>query len=185
MVDQCIDLEHALKQGLDLDKGKQTLIAEASTAAACNDQKHAEKMTADLEKRYPGDTLVQELYVPQARAWLAYKAGDGQRAITLLERVRAHDAVSLAPYMRGMAYLQLKDPRNAIAAFQQAGRAKSIAYYNSSPYALSYLGLGRAYVMAGDKVNAKKAYDVFFTEWKNADAGLAVVADARKEYAQL
>jgi hypothetical protein len=39
--------------------------------------------------------------------------------------------------------------------------------------------------MAGDKVNAKKAYDVFFTEWKNADSNLPVVAEAKKEYAQL
>jgi hypothetical protein len=39
--------------------------------------------------------------------------------------------------------------------------------------------------MAGDKPNAKKAYDVFFSEWKNADPGLPVIAEAKKEYAQL
>jgi hypothetical protein len=50
---------------------------------------------------------------------------------------------------------------------------------------LSFLGLGRAYVMAGDKTNAKKAYDVFFNEWKNADADLPVIAETKKENAQL
>jgi hypothetical protein len=39
--------------------------------------------------------------------------------------------------------------------------------------------------MAGDKANAKKAYDVFFAEWKNADSNLPVVAEAKKEYAAL
>jgi hypothetical protein len=62
---------------------------------------------------------------------------------------------------------------------------KGNAYNTGSPYALSFLGLGRAYVLAGDKANAKKAYDNFFTEWKNADADLPIVAEAKKEYAQL
>ncbi len=61
----------------------------------------------------------------------------------------------------------------------------ALAYNTGSPYALSLLGLGRSYVMAGDKTNAKKAYDAFFTEWKNADTDLPVIAEAKKEYAQL
>jgi eukaryotic-like serine/threonine-protein kinase len=185
MVDRCFDPDHAVKEALQLDKGKVTLIAAATALALCNEEKQATPMLASLEKRYPEDTLVQELYVPQFRAWLAIKAGDAQRGLVLLERVRAHDAVSYAPYLRGLAYLQLKDPRNAIASFQDATHLKGLAYYVGSPYALSYLGLGRAYAMSGDKAAAKKAYDVFFTEWKNADPGLPVVAEAKKEYAQL
>jgi hypothetical protein len=52
-------------------------------------------------------------------------------------------------------------------------------------YALGLLGLGRAYAMGGDKANAKAAYERFFTEWKDADPGLAVMAQAKKEYAAL
>jgi len=185
MVDRCFDPDSAAKEALKLDKGKVTLITAATTEAACNQEKRATQMLSDLEKRYPQDTLVQELYVPQARAWLALKAGDAQRAIALLERVRAHDAGCYAPYIRGLAYLELKDPRNAIVSFQGATRSKGNAYNVGSPFALSFLGLGRAYVMAGDKTNAKKAYDVFFSEWKNADADLPVIAEAKKEYAQL
>ncbi len=185
MVDRCSDPEQTVKNALKLDKGKVTLIYAAVTLALCNQEKHANQMLSDLEKHYPEDTLVQELYVPQARGWLALKAGDAQRALALLERVRAHDNVSYAPYLRGLAYLQLKDPRNAIASFQDATRRKGVAYNTGSPYALSFLGLGRAYVMAGDRANAKKAYDVFFSEWKNADADLPVIAEAKKEYAQL
>jgi len=185
MVDRCFDPDQAAKEALKLDKGKVTLIAAATTLAACNQGKHATQALDALEKRYPEDTLVQELFVPQSRAWLAIKTGDAQRAIALLERVRAHDQASYAPYLRGLAYLQLKDPRNAIISFQDATRQKGIAYNTFSPYALSYLGLGRAYVMLGDKASAKKAYDVFFTEWKSADPDLPVIAEAKKEYAQL
>jgi eukaryotic-like serine/threonine-protein kinase len=185
VVDRCVEPDQTVKQALQLDKGKVTQIAAATTLALCNEQKQASQMLSDLEKHYPEDTLVRELTVPQSRAWLALKAGDAQQALTLLERVRAHDVVSFAPYMRGLAYLQLKDARNAIASFRDATRLKGVAYNTGSPYALSFLGLGRAYSLAGDKASAKKAYDTFFTEWKNADADLPIIAEAKKEYAQL
>ena len=185
MVDRCFDPEQTAKQALKLDKGKVTLIAAANALAFCNVEKQANQMLSALEKHYPEDTLIQQLYVPQARGLLALKAGDAQRALVFLERVRAHDDASYAPYLRGLAYLKLKDSRNAIASFQNATRTKGLAYNTFTPYALSYLGMGRAYAMAGDKPNAKKAYDVFFTEWKNADADLPVIAEAKKEYAQL
>jgi eukaryotic-like serine/threonine-protein kinase len=185
MVDRCFDPEQAVKEASKLDKGKVTLIEQATTLALCNQEKQATQALSALEKRYAEDTLIQELNVPQSRAWLALKAGDAQRALVLLDRVRTHDAVSYAPYLRGLAYLQLKDPHNAIASFQDATRSKGIAYGSSSPDALSFLGLGRAYAMAGNKPDAKKAYDVFFSEWKNADADLPVIAEAKKEYAQL
>jgi predicted Zn-dependent protease len=169
---------------LKLDKGKVTLIAQATTMALCNHEKQANQLLTALEKHYPEDTLIQELSVPQSRAWLAIKAGDPQRALTLLERVRAHDQASYAPYLRGLAYLQLKDSRNAIASFQDATRFRGVAYAAGSPYALSFLGLGRACALAGNKPDAKKAYDVFFAEWKNADTDLPVIAEAKKEYAQ-
>ena len=185
MVDQCFNPEKAAKEALQLDKGKVTQIAASTALAFCNSAKAAEPLLSNLEKRYPQDTLVQELNVPQSRAWLAIKAGDPQRALALLDRVRAHDDASDAPYMRGLAYLQLKDSHNAVIAFQKASRLKGQAYTLGSPYALSFLGLGRAYAMAGNKADAKKAYDAFFSEWKNADADLPVIAEAKKEYAQL
>jgi eukaryotic-like serine/threonine-protein kinase len=185
MVDQCFDPDQAVKQALQLDKGKVTLISAADTLALCNEPKPATLALSDLEKRYPRDTLIHELSVPQARAWLAIKAGDAQGALALLEKVHAHDAASYAPYLRGLAYLQLKDSRNAIDSFQIATRLKGLAYTTGRPYALSYLGLGRAYAMAADKPNAKKAYGAFFSEWKNADSDLPVIAEAKKEYAQL
>ena len=52
-------------------------------------------------------------------------------------------------------------------------------------YALGLLGLGRAYAMAGNKAEAKAAYERFFTEWKNADPGLPVMAQAKKEFTAL
>jgi hypothetical protein len=54
-----------------------------------------------------------------------------------------------------------------------------------SSYAQAQLGLARAYVMAGDKTNAKKAYEAFFLTWKDADPDLPMLVAGKKEYAAL
>jgi predicted negative regulator of RcsB-dependent stress response len=120
------------------------------------------------------------------------QAGEAQKALELLAKGQAFDQASPGPYLRGLAYLQAHDAGNAIAAFKIATKYKGASYTNVNiipfplnNYALGFLGLGRAYVMAGDKANAKAAYERFFAEWKNADAGLAAMTDAKKEYAGL
>jgi hypothetical protein len=120
------------------------------------------------------------------------QAADAHKALDLLAKGHAFDQISPGPYLRGLAYLQLHDAGNAIAAFKIATKYKGASYTSGdnipfplNSYALGLLGLGRAYTMAGDKANAKAAYDRFFAEWKNPDPELAVMAQAKKEYAGL
>jgi hypothetical protein len=51
--------------------------------------------------------------------------------------------------------------------------------------ALAHLGLARAYVLQGDTTKARAAYQNFFTLWKDADAGIPVLQQAKAEYAKL
>jgi len=51
--------------------------------------------------------------------------------------------------------------------------------------ALEYLGLGRAYAMAGEPAQARTAYREFFTRWRGADADVPVLMQAKREYAEL
>jgi tetratricopeptide (TPR) repeat protein len=191
-VGECQNPEAAVRQALALDKTKPTQIAVAATHAFCGEVKLALPALDALAKKYPDDTLVQQVFVPQARAYVVLQAGEAQKALELLAKGQAFDQASPGPYLRGLAYLQAHDAGNAIAAFKIATKYKGASYtnVNSIPfplnnYALGFLGLGRAYVMAGDKANAKAAYERFFAEWKNADAGLAAMTDAKKEYAGL
>jgi hypothetical protein len=181
-----------VKQALAVDKSKQTQIAVAATHAFCGEEKPALAALDVLEKKYPEDTLVQRVFVPQGRAYVALQAGDAQKALDLLAKSQAFDLVSPGPYLRGLAYLQLHDPGNAAAAFKMTTKYKGAIYTNltnvpfpMNSYALGLLGLGRAYAMGGDKTEAKAAYEKFLEEWKNADAGLPVIAQAKKEYAAL
>ena len=50
---------------------------------------------------------------------------------------------------------------------------------------LSRLGLARARTMAGDRAGARRDYEALFAAWKNADADLPVLIEARAEYARL
>jgi hypothetical protein len=191
-VGQCENPEAAVKQALAVDKSKPTQVAVAATYAFCGEGKPALAALDALEKKYPDDTLVQQVFVPQARAFMALQAGDAPQVRALLAKGQAFDQASPGPYLRGLAYLQLHDAGNSIAAFKIATRYKGASYTNENNipyplncYALGLLGLGRAYAMAGDKADAKAAYERFFTEWKNADSGLAVMAQAKKEYAAL
>ena len=87
--------------------------------------------------------------------------------------------------MQGLAYLQLHDAGPALSAFQTATAAPAGSLAAQPFYAQAQLGLARAYAMAGDKANAKKAYEAFFITWKNADADLPMLLAAKKEYAAL
>ncbi len=51
--------------------------------------------------------------------------------------------------------------------------------------ALAHLQLGRALVLSGDKVGAKSAYQEFLQIWKEADADIPVLVQAKKEFASL
>jgi hypothetical protein len=48
--------------------------------------------------------------------------------------------------------------------------------------ALAHLGLGRARALAGDTTGARTAYQDFFAMWKDADAEIPVLKQAKAEY---
>ena len=51
--------------------------------------------------------------------------------------------------------------------------------------ALAHLQLGRVFALSGDKAKAKSAYGDFLTLWKDADADIPVLQQAKAEYARL
>jgi outer membrane protein assembly factor BamD (BamD/ComL family) len=84
-------------------------------------------------------------------------------------------------YVRGQAHLKAGQGQQAVAEFQ-----KMIAFRMSYPLgALARLQLGRAYVLQGDIVKAKAAYQDFLTLWKDADPGIPILKQAKAEYVKL
>ena len=51
--------------------------------------------------------------------------------------------------------------------------------------ALAHLQLARAFTLSGETTKAKSAYQDLLTLWKDADADLPIVQQAKVEYAKL
>ena len=184
--DMCQDSESRVKRALALDKTKPTLRQAAFTAAICGDKKTADPILNDLGKKYPEDTTIQGITLPESRALLDLADHKPADAIAELEKAKAYDLASTGAYLRGLAYLAAHDAPNAVTAFQQATQNRGAALmlgYQTFPQ--SQLGLARAYAMEGDKTHAKAAYQAFFDQWKNADQDLPQLVAARKEFAAL
>jgi tetratricopeptide (TPR) repeat protein len=185
MAGLCEGNEATGKQALALDKSKQTEAIAALAWAICGNGKLALPLAQELSKKYPEDTLIRGLFQPLGKAYVALAAGQAQEAVDAAEPAKSWDAVYPASYVQGLAYLELRDAGHALSAFQAATRNPGGSLVQAPFYAQAQLGLARAYAMGGDKVNAKKAYEAFFTIWKNADADLPMLVAAKKEYAAL
>jgi hypothetical protein len=85
--------------------------------------------------------------------------------------------------VRGQAYLRLKSGSEA-AKFQKILDRRGEAPL-SVLYPLAHLGLARASALAGDVAGSRKAYQDFLALWKDADADLPVLIEAKKEYERL
>jgi hypothetical protein len=87
-------------------------------------------------------------------------------------------------YLRGLAYLKLGKGLEAAREFQKMIDHSGILQdFITAP--LSHLQLGRAQVMMGDKVAARKSYQDFLSLWKDADPDIPIYKQAKVEYAKL
>ena len=87
-------------------------------------------------------------------------------------------------YLRGLAYMQAGQNREAAADFQKIIDHPGVVYYFViGP--LSRLQLARAQAMMGDKTAARKSYQDFLTLWKDADPEIPIYKQAKAEYARL
>jgi tetratricopeptide (TPR) repeat protein len=136
----------------------------------------------EIKKRYPKDTIVNSVWLPTINAALELQRGDAQAAITQLEAAKRYEpAAEFWPqYVRGLAYLKLNQAPASAAEFQ-----KIIDHRGEAPlsvlWPLAHLGLARATMLQGDTAKAKQRYDEFFKLWKDADADLPVLMEAKKE----
>ena len=174
-------------------KGKHGEGFSAIAFALAGDVANANRAIDDLTKRFPQNTVVQTRYLPMARSALALNSGNAQAAIEALSPAAPYElghtnedfTFALYPiYFRGQAYLAAKNAAGAADEFQKILDHASIVG-NEPIGALAHLGLGRAYALSGDTAKAKTAYQDFLALWKNADADVPLLTQAKAEYAKL
>jgi eukaryotic-like serine/threonine-protein kinase len=180
----CEGNESAIEKALGLDKSRQTQSFALYTAGICGNGKLVAAMEQELVKKYPDDTLIQRVFIPLGKSFAALAEGRSREAIDDAEPAKPFSLIYPGAYVQGLGYLQLHDAVQAANAFRIPLSSPGGNLQAQAPfYAEAQLGLARAYAMAGDKGNAKKAYEAFFTTWKNADAEIPMLMAAKKEFA--
>jgi serine/threonine protein kinase len=154
------------------------------------DQKSA-ALLADLRRDFPDNRYLELVARPFAEALIALQKGQPADAIAALEPARPYELGSgphavgfTANYIRGQAYLKLKDGSHAAAEFQRILDHRGASALDSQ-YPLARLNLGRAYGMEGDRAKARTAYQDFFAMWKDADPDVPILVEAHSEYEKL
>jgi tetratricopeptide (TPR) repeat protein len=145
----------------------------------------AKSLAEEAAKLRPDDTLVQAVAVPGIQALLELKRDNPNRALELLQRAQPYDRADLGTmWVRAMAYLKAGRTNDAVQEFQKIQAAKNSR--PGSPFIfMAELGVGRTHALAGDKAQARTAYQDFFALWKDADPDLPLLAEAKAEYAKL
>jgi eukaryotic-like serine/threonine-protein kinase len=175
--------------GRDMDYG--LALALAFTGEA----RRAQALADDFGKRFPEATIVQFNYLPTLRARIALLHSNPQQALDSLQAAVPYElglpALSfynwpnLYPvYVRGEAYLAAHQGHEAATEFQKILDHRGIVL-NEPIGALTHLQLGRAFAMQGDTAKARAAYQDFLTLWKDADPDVAILTQAKAEYAKL
>jgi tetratricopeptide (TPR) repeat protein len=170
--------------------------AAAFALALSGDLPKSRALAEDLAREFPEDTSVQFIYLPTLRALFSSNAHDSAAAIQALQIASRYDLAlgrigfigrfgGMYPtYVRGLAYLAARQPTEAAAEFQRILDHRSIVLVDPME-AMARLQLARALALAGDTARAKNTYNDLLELWKNADAKMPMLEQARTEYAHL
>ncbi|MCC7153803.1 MAG: protein kinase [Bryobacterales bacterium] len=184
------------RAALRLGKGRDVEYAAAFALALSGDLAGSQRLAADLDGRFPEDTPVRFEYLPVLHALSALARRAPLDAVQRLQRALPYDFAlpgtgfvgkfggGYPAYVRGQAYLAGGRGQEAAAEFQRILNHGGVV--SADPIsALAHLQLGRAYVLSGEVIKAKSAYQEFLTLWRDADPDIPVLKQARAEFAKL
>jgi tetratricopeptide (TPR) repeat protein len=168
-------------------------ILAALVLARAGDSERARRMADELADENPVHLRINAYWLPAIRAAIELDRANPSKAISLLEAALPYElgvsdahpgAGALHPaYLRGLAHLSLKQGTAAAAEFQKLVDHSGLVLHSSFA-ALARLGLARAHALGGDGASARNAYADLFALWKDADADLPVLREARAEQAR-
>ena len=170
----------------------------AVALARSGDTAQAASLADKLDHQFPQDTMMQSYWLPVIKAAIELQKPNSGASIEILKSAAQYELGSpfvgapgiasfgsLYPaYVRGLAYLQAGQGRQAAAEFQKLVDHRGILG-NFLLGSLAHLQLARAQLMAGDSAAAGKSYQRFLTLWQDADPDLPIYKEAKAEYAKL
>jgi eukaryotic-like serine/threonine-protein kinase len=203
------EARHLAEKALNLAPTSQGVEVEAALAfAVASDTARVESLAQDLGKRFPLDTQMQALWLPAIQAQLALNRKNPAAALTTLQAASAIELGNIQfvanssclydVYVRGEAYLAAGQGSAAAAEFQKILHHSGIVW-NCWTGALAHLGVARADALQsrtfqglgqGADADAARgralaAYKDFLTLWKDADADIPILKEAKAECVKL
>ncbi len=181
----------SVTDALRKSQDRNVLMLAALTFARAGNTKQSQELVEKLNQLFPHDFTIQAFSLPTMRAAIKLAESDPAAAVELLRPVEPYDLAHCVgfdnvypAYLRGLAYLQLKQGALSAAEF------KKVLDYSGLgggfvTGALAKLQLARAQVLTHDTKAARKSYEDFLALWKNADSDLPVYKEAKAEYAVL
>jgi tetratricopeptide (TPR) repeat protein len=177
--------EIAAERAVSIAHSRIALGNAALALARIGELARASELAGELDQRFPRDTVAQFLWIPAIEAAVALQRGEPGEAIAALERARNFEGLfQKTIYLRGWAYLAGGSAPQAASEFQRLVR-HAVRILPDVERPLSHLGLARAHILAGNEVEARKAYQTFFEAWQEADEGIPILLEARAEYESL
>ena len=149
------------------------------------DTRVASELLANLRKKFSTDETFTSVWLPITEGLRHLVAADYDAALEAVANTahleRRHSPLAL---LRGQALLGLGRSSEAIAAFE---RAYASRFVNAPTVlgAVAQVWLARAHAKAGDTASARRTYQDVFAAWKDADADLPLLLQAKAEYAAL
>jgi serine/threonine protein kinase/tetratricopeptide (TPR) repeat protein len=185
---KCQEAKANAAAALGLHRGRINISGSAMVYALCNDFVRSQALLDEALRLYPKDTPTVQMLAPLIRAQIERGRGNAAQAIQSLESVRRYDLGMIVgflnPYLRGQTYLDQRLGKEAAAEFQRIIDHRGIDPM-SELHPLAHLGLARAAVITGDMAKGRTEYQNFFALWKDADADLPILIQAKTEYEQL
>jgi eukaryotic-like serine/threonine-protein kinase len=143
----------------------------------------AEALAVKLDRLFPEDTMIQKNALPRIRCIIERQRGNAVKAVDLLAPVTQFPN-GLVFFHLAQAYEVAGEHAKAAAEFEKVIVHRGWPEWEVfAP--LAQLGLARAYAMQGERENSRKAYDDFFTTWKDADSDIPILRQAKAEYKKL
>jgi eukaryotic-like serine/threonine-protein kinase len=157
----------------------------ALALGVAGDVTQAEALAERNERLLPEDTLNQKTNLPLLRSVIERTRGNGAKAVELLASLSEYEENCWQiPYHRAKAYLAVGENDKAAAELEKLLSHRG--WLNREMFApLAELDLARAYAAQGHRDESRKAYDDFFTTWKDADPNIPILKQAKAEYAKL
>jgi DNA-binding winged helix-turn-helix (wHTH) protein/tetratricopeptide (TPR) repeat protein len=181
-------------EGLKLSGDRYAPLRNAMALVRARESANALEVADQSAKEFPDDTIVQRIWLPMIHAQAALNLNDPSKAIEILQVSTPYELGTSRPYtfmpslctayLRGEAFLAANRGSEAAAEFQKILDHRGIVK-NDLIGALAHLELARAYVMQGDLVKARVAYQDFLTLWKDADPDVPILSAAKSEYTEL